>query len=284
MSDVRPMREADVPGVQRLALATFADLDRRLGIEGPPPPSEPERGRIRLRRLLATDPGGAWVAERDGALAGCALALVRGGLWGLSLLVVAPGCQSGGLGRELLARAYAHGGAAVRGRVVLASLDPRALRSYARLGLTAHPCLRAVGVPQGVQAPSGVREGTPDDLPLTEAVDRHVRGVPHGADIAAQLEAGMSLLVAPERGYAVTDQDEVRLLAATDEGTAQDLLRAALGRAGARRMEVGWLTAAQAWAVRVCVEARLELSAGGVVFLAGEVGPFRPYIPSGAYL
>jgi GNAT superfamily N-acetyltransferase len=284
MSEVRPMRDEDLTGVQGLAIATFADLERRLGREPHPPPADPARGQVRLRRLLATDPGGAWVAERDGELVGCALALVREGLWGLSLLVVAPGRQSGGLGRELLARAYAHGGDAVRGRVVLASLDPRALRAYTRLGLTAHPCLQAVGVPQGVVQPAGVRDGTLDDLPLTEAVDRAVRGAAHGADIAAQLEAGMTLLVAPERGYVVSDEDEVRLLAATDEAVACDLLRAALAHAGGRRIEVGWLTATQDWAVRVCVEARLELSAGGAVFLAGDVGPFRPYIPSGAYL
>jgi GNAT superfamily N-acetyltransferase len=284
MTEVRPMREEDVPGVHRLALDTFDDLDRRFGHEPPPRPPGPESAYIRLRRLLGTDPGGAWVAERDGELAGCALALMRDGLWGLSLLVVAPGRQSSGLGRELLARAYAHGGDAVRGRVVLASLDPRALRAYSRLGLTAHPCLRAIGVPQGVRAPAGVRDGTLADLPLTEAVDRHVRGVPHGDDIAAQLEAGMSMLVAPERGYAVVGGDEVRLLAAFDEAAAGDLLRAALARAGDRKIEVGWLTAAQGWAVKVCVEARLELSGGGVVFLAGDVGRFWPYIPSGAYL
>jgi GNAT superfamily N-acetyltransferase len=278
------MREEDLPGVRRLAIETFSDLERRLGWEPHPPPSDPERGHIRLRRLLATDPGGAWVAERDGQLDGCALALVRDGLWGLSLLVVAPGRQSGGLGRELLACAYAHGGDAVRGRVVLASLDSRALRAYARLGMTAHPCLRAVGVPQGVAEPAGVRDGTLADVPLTEAVDRQVRGAPHGGDIGAQLQAGLRLLVAPERGYAVTGEDEVVLVAATEEAAACELLRAALARAGGEPIEVGWLTSAQDWAVRVCVEARLELSPGGAVFLAGDVGPFRPYIPSGAYL
>jgi GNAT superfamily N-acetyltransferase len=278
------MREDDLPGVRQLAIATFTDLERRLGWEPHPPPPDPERGHIRLRRLLASDPGGAWVAERDGQLTGCALALVRERLWGLSLLVVAPGSQSGGLGRALLARAYAHGGEAVRGRVVLASLDPRALRAYVRAGLTPYACLRAVGVPRGMREPPGVRDGTVDDLPFTEAVDRRVRGAAHGEDIAAMLKADMTLLVAPERGYAVFDQEEVRLLAATDEAAACDLLRAALARAGDAEIEVGWLTGAQDWAVRVCVEARLELSAGGAVFLAGDVGPFRPYIPSGAYL
>ena len=57
---------------------------------------------MRFRRLLDADPGGAWVAERDGALAGAALALLREGLWGLSLLVVDPPAQGAGAGRELL--------------------------------------------------------------------------------------------------------------------------------------------------------------------------------------
>ena len=33
---------------------------------------------VRFRRLLEADPGGAWVAERGGALTGVALALLRG--------------------------------------------------------------------------------------------------------------------------------------------------------------------------------------------------------------
>jgi hypothetical protein len=35
----------------------------------------------------------------------------------------------------------------------------------------------------------------------------------------------------------------------------------------------------------VCLEARLELLADeGCVFTGGDVGPFSPYLPSGAYL
>ncbi len=46
-----------------------------------------------------------------------------------------------------------------------------------------------------------------------------------------------------------------------------------------------WLTATQPWAVEVCLEARMELHADeGCVFLGGDVGPFHPYLPSGAYL
>jgi GNAT superfamily N-acetyltransferase len=282
VTDLRPMRDADIPAAHELADATFADLDRRFG-EEPRPPRAPTTAYARYRRLLATDPGGAWVVERDGELAGCALALVREDVWGLSLLVVRPDLQSAGLGRALLRRAHDYGGAAVRGRIVLASPDVRALRSYVRLGLTAHPCLRARGVPD-VADPPGVRTGTPADFPLTEDVDRHVRGAAHGHDIAALMEAGLTLLIAPGRGYAVTGPEELRLLAAIDDAAARNLLHAVLARAGAATFEVNWLTAAQDWAVRTCVEAGLELSIAGAVFLGGDVGRFRPYLPNGTFL
>jgi hypothetical protein len=58
------------------------------------------------------------------------------------------------------------------------------------------------------------------------------------------------------------------------------LARAPAGTA----VEVGWLTAAQRWAVDVVVAARLELRLGGGILLRGDVGRFRPYLPSGAYL
>ena len=75
------------------------------------------------------------------------------------------------------------------------------------------------------------------------------------------------------------------MLAATDEEAAQDLLRAVI--ATAPEGETVWgdsITAAQGWAVEVVLDAGLELSVHGATFLRGDVGPFRPYIPSGAYL
>jgi GNAT superfamily N-acetyltransferase len=139
---------------------------------------------VRIGHLLETDAGGAWVADRDGEIVGCSLALIREGVWGLSLLVVRPDAQSGGVGRELLARAHEYGDGA-RGWVVLASRDPRALRSYARLGMHLHPALAARGRPRRMAPPDEVRPGTLDDLPLTADVDRAVRGAAHGYDIAA---------------------------------------------------------------------------------------------------
>jgi GNAT superfamily N-acetyltransferase len=280
---VRPLQAADVDAVLDISVEAFHDLSRRFS-EPPEPPGPIVAGRVRVHHLLATDPGGAWVAERGGRVVGCSLALVREGVWGLSLLVVSPEAQSSGIGRELLARAREHGDDA-RGWIVLASRDPRALRSYARLGLHLHPALAARGRPRRVKAPPDVRPGTLADLPLTAEVDRLVRGAAHGDDLAVLLESGGEMLVLPERGYGVVRDGAVRVLAARDEDAAATLLRACLAAAGAREASVEWITSAQGWAIAPCLEAGMELRMDvGAVFLAGDVGPFAPYLPSGAYL
>jgi GNAT superfamily N-acetyltransferase len=280
---VRPLERGDIDAVHRISVAAFDDLMRRFG-EPPEPPSPVSSARVRINRLLETDPGGGWVAERDGDVVGCSIGILREGVWGLSLLVVRPDVQSSGVGRELLARARAYGDGA-RGWIVLASRDPRALRSYARLGLHLHPAFAARGRPMRTEPPGEVRTGSLADLPLTVDVDRAVRGAAHGDDIAALLEAGGELLVLPERGYAVMRDATVRLLAARDEDAAATLLRACLASAGPGEAAVEWITSAQGWAVKPCLDAGLELRADlGAVFLAGDVGPFSPYLPSGAYL
>jgi GNAT superfamily N-acetyltransferase len=279
---IRPMEERDVAGVQAATVATFRDLEERFG--EPVSPAPPfEQAAVRLRHLLATDPGGAWVAERDGTIAGCALALVREGIWGLSLLVVRPELQSAGVGRRLLARARAYGDGA-RGLLILASRDVRALRAYVRLGLDLHPAGLAVGMPRRLDAPVGVRRAEPEDRPWMDAVGRELRGAAHGEDLDAFVRAGASVIVVPGRGYAVVRGGALKLLAARDEDAARTLLRAHL--AGVRgEATVEWLTSHQQWAIRECIDAGLRLdTAYGAVLTAGELGSMSPYLPSGAYL
>jgi GNAT superfamily N-acetyltransferase len=285
MPVIRPMTQDDVAAVHDLAVTTFEDLARRLHEPSGARP-DPLMAHMRYRHLVRTDPAGAWVAEDERGIGGCALALKREGVWGLSLLIVRPDLQSAGVGGELLRRAneYADG---ARGRIILSSPDPRAMRAYSRLGLEAHPCLWAAGTPRVAADPSATREGTKDDLPFTEIVDRHVRGAAHGSDIGVQLEMGQTLLIAPERGYAVIGvaDGELRILAAFDDDAARVLLRAALARGGDREASVSWLSAKQQWAIEECRDAGLELRANhGGVFVDGDVGPFTPYIPSGAFL
>jgi GNAT superfamily N-acetyltransferase len=278
------MRADDIVAVHQVSVVTFADYARRMHEPpSPPPPLEP--GAIRIRQLLERDPGGAWVAEDGGDLVGVALALDREGVWGLSLLVVLPDHQSGGLGRALLERSLEYADGGERGAIILASADSRALRAYARAGFDAHPCFDASGHPRIADPPATVREGDERDLPFTEAVDRAVRGAPHGSDIDAILRAGSRLFVHPERGYALLGPHGIRLLAALDEEAARELLHAALAAApDGEEMHVEWITSSQQWAVPAVLDAGLALKPGGAVYVRGDVGPFTPYLPSGAYL
>jgi GNAT superfamily N-acetyltransferase len=280
---IRPMEERDVAGVHAASIAAFRDVDERFGDPASPEPPL-EQAAVRLRHLLATDPGGAWVADRGGAVAGCALALVRERVWGLSLLVVRPEEQSAGIGRELLARSHAYGDGA-RGRIVLSSRDVRALRSYVGLGLDLHPAARAAGTPRALAVAGGVRAFGPGDRAWVDAVGRAVRGAAHGGDLDAFAAAGATVSVLPDRGYAVSRGGSLKLLAARDEDAARTLLRTHLAAAAGTEATVEWLTAHQQWAMRECLDAGLDLdSAGGAVLTAGELGPMVPYLPSGAYL
>lgn len=273
MVDLRPMRSADVAAVTELVYAASDD----------PRPSDAV-AHARYGYPLRHDADGAWVAEDEHGLAAVAIAFRREDLWMLTEISVRPDLQSAGLGRRMLERVQAYADGA-RGRLIASSRDPRALRAYARLGLDAHPCLAAYGVPVGVEAPGGVREGGPADLDFAADVDRHVRGAAHGPDLAFLLELGQGLLVS-ERGYAVVgDTGGLRVLAAYDDAGARELLRAVLANADGRAVGVGWISARQQWALQECVAARLELRAdAGVLFAGGDVGPFHPYLPSGAYL
>jgi GNAT superfamily N-acetyltransferase len=283
MAAIRPMRDDDVRAVHEISVITVRDLDERMG-DHPGPPGSFEQAAVRLRRLLATDPGGAWVAEREGQVAGCALSIRREGLWGLSLLVVRPEHQSAGLGRELLARAWAYA-AGARGSLILASRDTRAVRAYLRLGLDLHPAAIASGRPRGVPAPEGVRPLEPGDREWVDAVGRTVRGAPHGGDLDAAREAGSTAVVVPERGYALWRDGSLRLLAALDVDAARRLLRAHLHAARRGEAWVEWLTARQQWAIRECLRAGLRIDpAGGALFSGGELGTMWPYLPNGAYL
>ena len=239
---------------------------------------------LRVRHLVGTDPGGAWVTlDGDGAVDGAALALVREGIWGLSLLIVRPGRQSGGSGRTLMGAASGYG-ADARGGIIMASADSRALRTYWRAGYELRPSFDAEGDLRSRPAPSPlVREGRwPQDRDLADELSRLQRGASHGPDLDAMLAAGCRLLVHDDGGFAVVAGPRVVLLAARDERIGRALLETALSDAG--KGVVWFLDAKQQWALDVALRAGLELRPAGAVCVRGEVGPMRPYLPSGAYL
>jgi GNAT superfamily N-acetyltransferase len=252
--------------------------------------SEPDAARNWQERIaypLATDPDGAFVAERAGRVIGVAEAIVRERLWCLSLLAVEPGVQSAGAGRALMECSLAYRAGADAGLIV-ASNDPRALRLYALSGFSLLPTFQAEGAVDRRALPrpdSRVRDGDATDLDALAAISREVRGAAHTAELEFALGRDGRLLRLGDRGFAVARPGHsVWLLAARDDDAARALLWHALELTGdADRPTVRWLTAGQQWAIDVLVTAGLRLSAYGALCVRGDPGPLRPFIPSGPF-
>jgi GNAT superfamily N-acetyltransferase len=281
-AEIRPMRADEIAAAQ--------DVARRALFYGAAPSTDPveiARGRRRVAHLQQTDPGGAWVAARDGTLVGVALALVREGIWGLSLFAVDEALRGRGIGRELLEACFGHG-AGVRGHLILSTEHPAAIRRYARLGLDLRPCVAAAGIVDRDRLPAvdGVQDAGPAGISVADAIGRAVRGAGHGIDLEVALrDDGARLLLVEDRAFAFVRGDRIMLLAGLDEPAATRALNAAFAATppGAT-VTVDFLTAGQDWAVRACLDAGLTLSPDGPFFTGGELGPLRPYVPSGAYL
>lgn len=289
------MAGTDAEAVARLTWTAFEDLDARMGEPAPVRTDDATRvrtGVVRVQAAVEGDPEGCWVVEDAEGLAGAAIALRRGGLWVLSLLVVRPGSQGQGLGGRLLTAAL-RTAAGARAGLIFSSRDPRALRRYQRAGFALHPALRAEGPLDRALLPAGlaVREGDPDrDAELCESVATRVRGVGHDRDVATLAAMGGQLLVVDEpggaRGFAVTRAGAVALCAATDEAVAGRLLWAGLAEAetpAGGAASAAWLTSSQGWAVNIVLDARLPLLAGPSVCTRGALGPMAPYLPSGLF-
>ncbi|MHB1582386.1 MAG: GNAT family N-acetyltransferase [Acidimicrobiales bacterium] len=292
--EVRPMTDDDVPAAAATWTAASDDDRRRHHLPpGSDEPADEQRRRLerRIGHLLATDPGGSWVAVDGGVVVGLGQAFVREGYWVLSLLGVRPEHQSTGAGRAILARTLDHG--PCRRGTIQASRDARAIRLYSGAGFDAHPVVAARGTlrPEAHhETPPTVRAGGMDDLGLVTAIDRAVRGAGRRQDVAHLLDVdGCSLLVddpAADGGgaYAVITSDRLVMAAGRSEASATRVLQAALaGAPEGGRFEVGWLTAAQQWAIRTVLAAGLDLVPHGPVMTLGMSGPPTPAIPSGGY-
>lgn len=283
------MREADVTRANEVSWSAMREL---WPVEQlPTAETEPvvaARGRNRIAHLFATDPGGAWVAtDPEEDIAGVALAINREGLWGLSLLAVAPAMQGAGIGVRLLEAAHAYG-ADSDAEMVLSSSHSRAIRAYHRAGLAVRPCLDASGAVNRSRIPDGLLSRPGDvvaDAATIDAASRFVRGASHLPDIAAALNGGCELLVLDGRGFALSRDGSPYLVAALDERAAIDLTWSCLALAGAREIvNIMFITQGNDWALGLAFDAGLTVSPDGPVFTRGIRGTMAPFLPSGAYL
>jgi len=284
---IRPLTPDDVAAADHVAWSALQTQVPAEFLDAMGEELRAERGRYRIAHLQRTDPDGAWVADDDGDLVGVALALVREGVWGLSLFGVRPDQQSRGVGRELLDATlrYADG---CRGAIILSTTDPRAMRRYALAGFQVLPCVTFAGIVDRSAIPEDLRTRPGDaaeDRDLCDAVSRHVRGAAHGPDLEAMERVGCSLLVHDDGGWAAVRDGSLALLAARDDAIAADLLWSALAASEpGQSVHVDFVRAGHDWAVQICLAARLAIGPEGPVFIRGDVGPFAPYLPSGAYL
>lgn len=284
------MRDGDVPDAYLVNSLALADTEEERERVRAREPEEDERRRGLYRHVLATDPQGCFVAESapGGRVVGSTLSVRREGVWILVLFAIEEGYRGSGVGARLISRAREYG-EGCDGGMIASSGHPGAMRRYALAGFDLRPTLMAGGKVDraGIPSVSRVREGGEGDLDLAADVDRRLRGAAHGPDLEFMVRDGGRLLVADRpagMGYAALWHGAPRLVAATSETVAADLLRTGLAEATEEIVEVRWITSDQNWAVRVALEAGLSLSAAGPICTRGELGPLAPYLPSGPFL
>jgi GNAT superfamily N-acetyltransferase len=288
---LRPLVDADIEPAIAAQGAAFEELDRSSGVE-PTPLSDAVIARIstRYRHFLTNDPDGAWAATEGDAVVGAALALVRDGLWGLSLLFVDPRAQSTGVGRRLLDASLTYAAECDRG-AILSTHDPRAMRLYATSNFAAYPQMEGTGALDRSRLPAEqrrVREGSVSDAEFADSVDLVVRRARHGPD-QVRMASDMAMFVVDDvdgSGYGyIRDDGTVYALAATDDDTASALLWRCLAHTVELEVPAGvyHLNAEQQWAITATYQARLTVIPAGAAFWRGMTPP-KAYLPSGAYL
>lgn len=274
---VRPMAEADIAQAATVSAEAFGtDISSeraRRAWEG------------RLRHSLEHDPDGSFVSEHGGRVTGAAQAVVREGIWILSLMAVSPTLGTGGEGRALMHATldYDQG---CTGGLIIASSDPRALRLYGSAGFALEPAFRASGTIDASALPAeanpAITPVAPEDLWALAEISRAVRGAAHTPDLEVALfrDAGFHRL--EDRGFVVTMPGRgVWALAARDEQAATTLLWHGLAELRDEpNVDIGWITGRQRWAIEVLLAARLSLTTYGAVCARGDVGALHPYIPS----
>jgi GNAT superfamily N-acetyltransferase len=290
---IRPMYPEDVRTAEDLSADANAGTERYSAPTGEPPvrarsPVRASNWITRTHHLLAHDPGGCWVADRDGEQLGFIVSFRRDLLWLLASFYVRPGLQGSGIGRPLLDAALTYSRGCLRAMFV-SSPDPKAYRRYRMAGFSLHPEMTLKGQVDRSQIPvvEHVRDGTPSDFDLMDSIDRQRRDAAHGVD--HPLLASMHRLLVTDHttgsGYVYLDTElQPCLLGATNARTAQRLLWEALSaHPSGSSISVGNVTQANEWAVDVGLAARLSVSLSGYLALRG-MRPPTPYLHHSALM
>jgi GNAT superfamily N-acetyltransferase len=192
--DLRPGRAEDSFAVFRVFQDAAIELGQRLGVTAITGGDDPTvratlwADRRSLFEHLASTASHFWIAETDGQVIGYARSTLRDGVLELTELFVLPQAQAAGVGRELLARAFPIS-VGERHRVVIATLDVRALIRYLKAGCYARfpihhfaRTARPAGTPTGLEVEP--LEPAARTFALLAQVDESVLGFRRDADHA----------------------------------------------------------------------------------------------------
>lgn len=113
---IRPARAGELQAAEALVVQSINDLTRRHGF-GAIASLRPAHFQLFSHH---DDPGGLWIAEDKGEIAGFAFSWVCGAFWFLAELFVSPTQQGSGIGDALLRRTFDHAsGAGVQNKALI---------------------------------------------------------------------------------------------------------------------------------------------------------------------
>lgn len=129
----------DSQSVFQVFVKAIMDYSERMGVMAITGGNDPQvleslwQKRRTMFEFLAKTAAQFWVAEQDGEIVAYARSVEHDGLQELTEFFVSPGQQSGGIGGELLSRAFPKTEA--RYRTIIATWDERALYRYMKIGV-----------------------------------------------------------------------------------------------------------------------------------------------------
>ncbi|HKP29771.1 MAG TPA: GNAT family N-acetyltransferase [Gemmatimonadales bacterium] len=179
----------DNRAVFEVFIASLIDLGDRLGVETITGGAEDIEKLWAKREPIMTHAANTadkwWVAEDGGRVVGYARSTLRDGIRQLTEFFVRPDVQSAGIGRGLLERVFPAEGA--RGRLLLATQDPRALARYLKAGMLArfpvyHFSRSRRDAPYTGDLEPAPISADPYGLAMLASIDREVLGFRRDAD------------------------------------------------------------------------------------------------------
>jgi ribosomal protein S18 acetylase RimI-like enzyme len=298
----RTARDSDVERTYQVFLEASDDLSARVGRPPRAGTGAPPVRALALRRSCVRNDGERfWVAEADGLVVGFAIAILRGDVWHLAALHVAPAHQGSGVGSELLRRSMAGTATTTALTVLTDAVNPISNAIYLRAGMLYQDAMLTFDGPPAERA--AARQGTGADgvafasRPISLAGDQAVlaeldrgsigfaRPVDH--DLWASIPGLRSVLFlrdATVHGYAYVSGDgaigPLAVREARELRPALDLAADLAAAAGASSIHLripGSAREAGAWVV----ERGLRLSGIGLFLTSRHVGRLDRYVTSG---